>query len=481
EAFAAFDAEHIDDLPSEVFDEFEAQDIQNLQDDAVYAIGTEEFALLPIESLAGFTAKNVDALNEGVLEKITSDEFKKLNSESIKSAEDPGYIFTNLNSKLISVKQVEDKLPEGWEVDENTGEFNVPEGTSLTYRTFDDSSTSIPVEEVFIADSVDLSSSFSLGGKGGEPAETLINEGLQQSSISNVDLNLFTLNQDQTGVVSIEGSGTYENIDFNFLASKENVEQAPADTPTGLGEDEGGFFTITTSKGHRFTLSPAPDVGNLLNAIDSDFTETDSSNTNTSTTKTSKATNECHSDQKIKLNPIGDVLMQLPESTASQIRAGKQTKVHVSVLFDAFKEPANSQHCPNNKCNWAAMPSNLKKGFHFPTKLRNTRAKQKAYIVYDNGVSQSFYPTTLYPDKFKALVGKIEGVEKVVYQADGGFKVTYKGTPSLLYPTFDTVVTELEDEEVVKPTVKAKKDGTFSYSVQDCSRLVTTPVILEPL
>jgi hypothetical protein len=44
----------------------------------------------------------------------------------------------------------------------------------------------------------------------------------------------------------------------------------------------------------------------------------------------------------------------------------------------------------------------------------------------------------LYPDKFKALVTKIEGIEKVVYQKDGGFKVIFK----VVLAAFDFSITQ---------------------------------------
>ena len=472
----------MDALPQDVFDDFEAQDIQNLQPEAVDAFEPEEFALLSVEALAGFTKENVDALNEAVLEEITPEELAAMNPDAIKNSTRPGYIFTNLDSDFISVDQVKEFLPEGWEVDDNTGEFAAPEGESLTYRAFDDSFTAPPIEQAIVADSVDLSRSFSLGGTGGKPANTLMNEGLQQTKgISNIDLTLFALNQDETGAISIEGSGSYEDIDFNFMASTDNIDQAPADTPVGLGQDEGGFFTMTAPNHHRFTLTPSPDVTGLVSAIDTESTgEIENTNTGGINVETNSNRDICnYTDQKVKLNSAGDVLMQLPESSTRQARAGNKSNVHVVGIFNAFKESAPKQYCQGNQCNWASMPDNLKKGVHFSNKLRDTRARQKAYVVYDDGTSQTFYPTVLYPDKFEALIAKIEGVEKIVYQTNGGFKAIFKGSPVLLYPTFDTTATELKKDEQVKPSVKLKQDGTFSYSIQDCSRLISTTVVLE--
>ena len=474
EAFGSFEPNNIEALPLEVFDNFEAQDIQNLQPDAVEAIEPEEFEQLPLDALRGFTEKNIDALDDDVLYTINAEKLAKMNPNAIKKSARPGRIFTELNAEQIPIDQIKDYLPDGWSVNEETGEISAPPNTKLTYKEFD-SETAISPKKAAVPELADLSSSFSVGGKGGVSAQEQLSQGLQQATgLPDVDMTAFSIKQDKTGFIKVEGSGVYQDRAFNFLASTDSIEQVPSDEAAGLGTDEGGFPTIITPNKQRVTLAPAPDVANLVDAlnVDEPIGIDDEEQKMSSDICTYK-------DQTVKLNQTGDVLMKIPDSTTRFARDTKKTDTHVVGIFDAFKESPPQQFCSSGNCNWVNMPSNLQVGVHFSKSNKKSRAKQTAYVVYPDGSTQTFYPTVLNPNKFQALLLKVNGMEKAVYQVDGSFKVIFNGNAMTLSPTFDTVVNPLEADAVVKPSVSLQQDGTLKYAVQDCTNLITSILVFE--
>ncbi|MCV6636947.1 choice-of-anchor D domain-containing protein [Candidatus Albibeggiatoa sp. nov. NOAA] len=469
-AFSVFKPQHIQQLSIETFNQFEAQDIAYLQPETVETIEVEQFEQLPVEALEGFTSSNVDALNQEVLESFTPETLAAIQPEAIQQAEQAGQIFTKLDNKKITPKQVQDYLPEGWQIDLDTGKITAPVGTKLNYKDLVPDNTPSQ-QRAQLPEIVDLSTSFSLGGDTGESAQDSLNAGIKQTvSIGDVDLNQFIFTQNENGVLNIIGTGLYEGITFAFLPDVNDIEQAPLDVPVGLTQDEGGFFTMITPDQQRFHLTPSSNnPAGLVEVI---------SNQPVDTEKTDYKGQACEFDDQVaKFNEDGDVFLSIsPDKTRRRTRAF-ETDIHMAAMFDAFVEPAPDEFCIDEECNWGEMPDNLQQGMHLPT---NLRALQQAYVVYPDGSSQIVYPTVLYPNRLKILLEEIEGVKKVLYQADGSFKVTYFEQTVLLYPTFDTVAAPLPNPYAeVKPSIEYLKTGQLSYSVQDCSRLVTTPLSIE--
>uniref|UniRef100_UPI00336583F6 hypothetical protein n=1 Tax=Candidatus Albibeggiatoa sp. nov. BB20 TaxID=3162723 RepID=UPI00336583F6 len=471
-AFELFEPEHIEQLPLEVFAEFEAEDIEHLQPEAVEAIEVEQFELLPDEALAGLTAENVDALNDEVLEAITPERLDAIKPETVKKSKKPGKIFTKL--KKIKPKKARKYLPADWDIDEDTGELSAPAGTKLTYKEIELKKT-VSKQKASLPEIADLDSSFSLGGTGGKTAQEQLNEGIQQTpNVSDVDLDQFIFTQNESGMLNIVGEGDYEDVTFAFLPGVNNIEQAPLDTPVGLSQDEGGFFIMTTPNLHSFFLTPSTNdpVGlvEVLSGDDEEIFEEPDEETEIKQT--------CDYDkQVVKFNEAGDVLLKLTNDNTRRTRAFK-TEIYVVVIFDAFVEPALEEYCDDETCDWPQMPDILQKGMHLPDKLR---ARQQARVIYPDGSSQLVYPTVLKPHEFINLISKFEGIEKVIYQVDGSFKAVYFGQSILIYPTFNSYLTPLAHAETkVPPSVNLiGNDGEFSYSMQDCSRLVTTTLVIE--
>lgn len=471
-AFELFKSEHMAQLPLEVFAEFEAEDIEHLQPEAVKAIAVEQFELLPDEALAGLTADNVDALNDEVLAVITPEKLEAIKPEAVKQSKPPGEIFTKL--KKIKPKQARKYLPEGWNINDDTGELSAPAGTKLTYKTIEPKKT-LSKQKASLPEIADLNSSFSLGGTGGKTAQENLNAGMQQTlSIANVDLSQFIFTQNETGMLNIVGQGDYKNIKFAFLPNINNIEQAPLDTPVGLSQDEGGFFIMTTPNQQNFFLTPSTNDPIGLVKVLSEDKEAQIIEDPEEQTEIKQSCD--YDNQVVKFNDKGDTLLKLPNDNTRRTRAS-ETSVHLVVMFDAFVEPAPNDFCNDETCNWAQMPASLQMGVHLPNTLR---ARQQANVVYPDGASQRVYPTVLEPNKFQNLVSGFEGVEKIVYQSDGSFKATYFGQTVSIYPTFDTDVTPLANgDSNIPATVKLIGNKQFSYTVQDCSRLVTTTLVIE--
>ncbi|MEK7991656.1 MAG: Ig-like domain repeat protein, partial [Thiotrichaceae bacterium] len=471
-AFALFKPEHIAQLPLEVFVEFEAEDIENLQSEAVEAIEVEQFEQLTDEALEGLTADNVDALNDDVLEQaITPEKLDAIKPESIKQSKKPGKIFTKL--KKIKPKQARKYLPDGWDIDNDTGELSAPVGTKLTYKSIEPKKT-VSKQKASFPEIADLESSFSLGGTGGKSAQQQLNSGIQQTpNVGNVDLSQFIFTQNDTGMLNIVGTGVYQDTKFAFLPSVNNIEQAPLDAPVGLSQDEGGFFIMTTPNQQRFFLTPSTnDPVGLVEAISNNNEEPIEDIEEESAIK-----QICDYDkQVVKFNDKGDTLFKLSDDNTRRIRAF-ETNVYIVAIFDAFVEPAPSEYCHDKTCDWAEMPAILQMGMHLPN---NLRARQQATVVYPDGTAQIVYPTVLEPETFINLVIGFEGIEKITYQSDGSFKAVYFGQTVSIYPTFDTYLTPLANSDIkIAPLVQLIGNNQFSYAVQDCSRLITTSLVIE--
>ncbi|WP_353569794.1 hypothetical protein [Candidatus Albibeggiatoa sp. nov. BB20] len=468
-AFALFKPEHIEQLPAEVFTAFEAKDIEYLQPEAIAAIKVEQFKLLPEAAFSGLTADNIDALSEEVLEIITPEKLEAIKPKAVKKSKNPGKVFTRLTK--IKSKQARKYLPTGWDINEETGELITPAGTRLTYKTIKPKKT-ISRRKAYFPDIVDLGSSFSLGGTGGKSALEQLNNGMQQTpNIGSIDLDQFIFTQNDMGILNVIGKGGYEGTTFAFLPKVNNIEQAPLDVPAGLSQDEGDFFIMTTPNHQSFFLTPSTnDPVGLVEVLSGNKDVIDESE--------EEIKQICdYNNQVVKFNEAGDVLLKLTGDSIRRRTRAFETDIHVVIMFDAFVEPAPDLFCNAITCDWPQMSDDLQKGIHLPNKLR---ARQQAKVIYPNGTSQIVYPTVLQPNKFINLASKLEGIEKVIYQSDGSFKAIYFGQSISIYPTFDTTLKPLPHTNIeIQPEVTLQDNGQFSYSVQDCSRLVTTSLVIE--
>ncbi|WP_353572830.1 choice-of-anchor D domain-containing protein, partial [Candidatus Albibeggiatoa sp. nov. BB20] len=371
-AFSIFKPQHLQQLPLEIFTQFEAPDIAYLEPETVQSLDIEQFEQLPLETLAGFTQNNVDALHSDVLNSITPEKLTSIQPQAIQQAEKPGTIFTQLDSNKITPQQIQAYLPDGWNVDLETGQLIAPVGTKLNYK--DLTPNNIPSQrQAQLPEIADLSTSFSLGGKTGQSAQANLNQGIKQTlSIGDVDLNQFIFTQNENGVLNIVGTGLYAGITFAFLPDVNDVEQAPLDIPVGLTQDAGGFFTMITPEQQRFVLTPSSNNPAGLVEVISDVA--------VDTEPTEFKGKACDfSDQVAKFNEDGDVLLTISKDKARRRTRAFETDVHMVAMFDAFVESAPKAFCNGDDCDWLDMPDNLQQGMHFPA---NLRALQQAYVVY---------------------------------------------------------------------------------------------------
>jgi len=100
-------------------------------------------------------------------------------------------------------------------------------------------------------------------------------------------------------------------------------------------------------------------------------------------------------------------------------------------------------------------------------------------VVYDDGTSQSIYPSVLYPQTFIQLAYGFSGVQSVIYNVDGTYSLVFNGANYLLLPTFDTTTRGLDPWETVAPSITQNPDGSITYTVQDGNLLVSMVIVIS--
>lgn len=259
-------------------------------------------------------------------------------------------------------------------------------------------------------------------------------------SLDSFNLADFELSQDDNGILNVEGTGSSEGIKFTFIPDADNVIQVDDEkVPVGLSVSEGGFYRITTPQRQQFKVIPAPQ----------------------DPVKLSELTGQC----EIIINRFGDVLLEMLEQT----RRGGAREV---AIFDPYIEPAPADLCveitPNEfVCDFEhipahLLPEHLQPGIYLP---RN-RAKlklPKGQVVYQDGSSQLFTATVFSPEVFMEEGLKLEGVERVVYNANGTFYAEYQDNPYIVFPNFGLRSKPVSETAV--PSLVPNYQGGVTYSI----------------
>jgi len=151
------------------------------------------------------------------------------------------------------------------------------------------------------------------------------------------------------------------------------------------------------------------------------------------------------------LGENGDVLMK----SSQQIGSNKEYKV---VIFDPLVEAAIDDLCVEifegeYECDYSNIDSFSKS--KSPNKIRR--------IVYSDGTSQIIKPTLLSPDIFIKELTKFDGIEKIIYNADGTFFVRYYGNSYIITPSFNVKNKTVEQE--VDPSISYNENGTIQYNI----------------
>jgi len=412
-AFGAFSRQNVKDIPVVAFTGIKAAQLTQLTTDGVAGLKPEQVEKMPVAAMVGLKAKQIGALPSLVLQKLPAEHFKNLDPAELKllSAKEAGKVLMNLDATQIKPQDVQDRLPEGWSVD-NNGNLVPPAGTALV----------LPIKTAVKFDSTvkisvptglpDLNKSFILGGQTDTTSTATVLNGLNDS-LKTAGYQDFSMKQEDGGTLTVEGTGTSTGVTFTFMPEAEGVVQAATDASTGLAQNETGHFVLTTPNKQQVKVIAAPkypkEVAETLGAAGT-----------------------------LRVDKRGVAILEARQDEASP----KQVRVAV---FDPIVMQATSGKAA---------------GLHL---TENT-----GEIVYADGTAQKIMPTIPLPDKFIDKAKKMEGVEEVQLNADGTLTVQYKGTKlKLRAAKFDAQVTPLAEGEKAATNVVVQPDGTVKYTTQD--------------
>ncbi|MCK5523939.1 MAG: BspA family leucine-rich repeat surface protein, partial [Thiomargarita sp.] len=416
EVFGTLDADTVEAIPADAFAAVGPEQLAHLENESVAGITKEQFAEMPIEALGGLTSENMGGLPTELVGELTPEHLTALDKDEFQEmpSKDVSKLFTNLDLDNISPQDVEELLPPGWELNPITGALDAPVGAELSFQSLPPSD--LP-SQVTLPTTANLNTGLGIDGSG----PTLL-EGTKRS-LENEDLTDFVLSQEgETGILLVEGTGDSAGITFTFTPDVNNAIQVDTGkTPIGLGVGNGGFYTITTPEGEQYKVVPAP--------------------------KDPVALSEVIGGGEVVLGKRGDVMLE----RVTQVKRGGRTRE--VLIFDPLIEPGIDDSCveiiPGEfTCN------DLRSGQRGLTQPLQTRK-----IQYPDGTAQTIHPTVLSPDVFIKEALKFEGVENIVFNANGTFYVVHKSKGYLILPNFEVQSEEMPEEESVVPRIEINEDG----------------------
>jgi len=198
--------------------------------------------------------------------------------------------------------------------------------------------------------------------------------------------------------------------------------------PIGLSVGTGGFYTITTPEGIQYRVVPAPQ-----NPV---------------------ALSQSLGGGEVIIGKRGDILVELP----TQTRRGGARQV---VIMDPFVEPDLSDTCVE-MIPGVVICDEVPSGPRASTR-RDPIPRLK--VAYPDGTAQAFLPTLLDPDMFTELALQFDGMDSVVFNADGTFYFSHKGQKYRIFPNYDVTTTLESEEEPVESSVVLNDDGTLKYII----------------
>jgi hypothetical protein len=422
EVFGTLDAETVETIPAEAFEAVGPQQLASLEKESVEGVTTEQFEEMPIEALEGLTSENMGGLPTDIVEELMPEHLTALDKDEFQAmpSKDVSKLFTNLNSANVTPQNVEELLPPGWELNPRTGALDAPVGAELSFQNLP-ASDELP-SQVKLPTTANLNSGLGIDGSG----PTLL-EGSTRS-LEEANLADFVLSQGENGILLVEGTGDSAGITFTFIPDVDNAIQVDTDkTPIGLNVGNGGFYTITTPEGEQYKVVPAPhDPVALSEAIGG----------------------------KVVLGKRGDTMLEREAPT----RRGKTREV---LIFDPFIEPGIDDSCVEIvlgefDCDEFDDLRSGKRG------LRQRIQTRK--IKYPDGTAQTIRPTVLSPDVFIEEGSEFEGVENVVYNANGTFYVAFEGKSYLIIPNFEVGGEEVPEGKSVEPSININ-EGQLRYTI----------------
>ncbi|GEM_PF-6374550 len=367
--------------------------------------------------------------------RLTQEEVQKFAAQDLQALQDKDLskILTNVDAQHIKPDQFTSKLPENWQVDATTGKITPPAGAQLTPAMLPTSVPTLAATVELPQDRVNLKAGFSVGGQLSDsvlPEETQLNQALVAEGLAGIQMQ-----QQDNGIVHVLGEEQFAGLQLAVLADANHVFQQSLDSRTGLGIAEGGQFTLTTPEKRMYQFVGAP----------KDPVQAQSAITVQLAAETSSApTGVAPAPQpKIKMGKAGDVLIEYPATLARRNRNPGQ--IHQVVIFDPVITPVAESEPPGLTIS--------------------STADQPSRMVYSDHTAQTVYPTVRFPQQFEQAARQMDGVEQVIFKADGAFIIQFLGQRLLLQPTFEIISKPLSGVPITP--IVLESGGTVLFSVQD--------------
>lgn len=311
--------------------------------------------------------------------------------------------------------KIEKQLPKGWSINPITGTIIPPPGEDLSLPF--EVVTNVPAGLLLPA-LYDVDKGMAVAGstKGGsvlyEINQSLIGTGCQ-------------VKQNSDGFLDVDCVLNGVNVKFTLMP--DTAVQGPADAVPGVSVDVAGNYVLTTNKKRQFVMIGAPGDMRGIHAGLGDGGQA-------SLTR----------DGVLKIIGVLDELL-----------ARARTERTRYVRADADTRQSSGSGTP------PAQPT--------VTITSNTQGA----IVYPNGTEQTIHATVPLPTVFMSEARKFPGVEHIVYQSNGTFKVIHQGKPYTLEPDFNIQTVPVTTRAPAPPQLTLNPDFTLTYIVQDGTNIVT--------
>ncbi|MEM7018432.1 MAG: hypothetical protein AAF512_13955, partial [Pseudomonadota bacterium] len=419
-AFFAFTDEELALLPPEALTSIDPEQFGNFTEDALAGLTSLQAEMIPSAVFGGLESGQLGGLDADVLEVLTPEDLAAFNELTLLQAEDEDLsrFLTNLNESMINPSQVTEFLPPGWSIDMNTGELTAPVGTELFFEVLD--AIDETIAELDLPDDIpNINSSFGLGGAGGTPLMTGIDQILD--TIFGVDALSFT--QESNGVMSFSSG----DLIYSLLPEGDSIMQTNApQAGEGFAVGPDGQIILTTPSGQQVPFIPSP------------------------------------------LDPV-----ELQTLFGGQVRIGKDGDV---VLIAADGSVQVLLFDPLVLSNSAVSP-----GVNLLPAGRRQAGQPIGSVVYSTRRSQQVRSFIPEPAKFEqALKTILPGSTVTLNYTNGTINVQFGGASFLLTPTATNRVRTLGAREKVATSIAVGAGLTLNYTVQSMSDEMLSTISYQP-
>ncbi|MDM8564813.1 hypothetical protein QUF74_04090, partial [Candidatus Halobeggiatoa sp. HSG11] len=445
----------ITELNDESFKKMRPKHLQKMAPEALKAMTPNQRTNISKDAMDGLTKEHIDAMSKEELNDLfKADKLAGLNSEVIHnlgvehlnenevkqmSDEDASRFFHHLDHEKISNDDAKRMLPEGWEIDDETGELEPPLGAKLGIKEI--TQVFSPVEgimpKITMPTVPDLNAGRGVGGSG-TPVINHMKDSLSKS------FNLDLLQRDTTGVLHVEEKNEIGEIknEFAFIPDSNNITQVDKNNISSeISIGQGCFYNVTTSQGQKIKMLPTikgpEDLSKVIN------------------------------NGQVVYGEYGEMFMNIPNNT----RNDSSRSIDINIA-DSYIEPASDTWCVDT-----TDPTLCDFGITY----YDTRAKQQiAKITYPDGTSQKLMPTVFKPDTLIENGLAIPGVEDIIFNINGTFTVSYQGDKYLLVPDSYVSTSEVPEGKTVKSKLVFNTNGGLIYTVGvDLSDSITQQLALK--